>query len=143
VGKLGELVDIKTEFIQSADVSVISHEPFSPVRQSSLLMSPCSAQSCHSANQSPANNKKQEAAENRLRISKKIQEIDQLCPRSRKMQAYDNQRAAKVDHDQVALKMKSCELNLKLAILEVAEVKSILERRKLLNDSYNEMIIID
>ncbi len=134
--------DVKTEFIELGDVSVIPRDlavqPYSPARQSSLLMSPCSAQSC-----SPANNKKQEAAENRAKISKKIQEIDQLCPRSRKMQAYDNQRAAKVEHDQVLLRMKSCELNLKLAILEVTEVKSILERRKLLNDSYNEMIIID
>ena len=140
--KLGELVDVKTEL---ADASVIFREPYSPARQLSLVMSPCSAQSCsaQSTAQSPANNKKQETEESRARISKRIQEIDQLCPRSRKMQAYDKQRIAKVDHDQVALKMKTCELNLKLAILEVTEVKSILERRKLLNDSYNEMIIID
>ena len=45
-----EPTELKTEFIELGDVSVIPRDlavqPYSPARQSSLLMSPSSAQSC-------------------------------------------------------------------------------------------------
>lgn len=86
---------------------------------------------------------KQEAAEFRLKTSKQIQAIDQLWPRERKAQVWDEHRRAKNDLDQAALNMKDCDLCFKMAVLRVTELRSILEQRKLLDAAFNETVIID
>jgi alpha-D-ribose 1-methylphosphonate 5-triphosphate synthase subunit PhnI len=59
------------------------------------------------------------------------------------MQVYDQQRQARIDFDLAASRVKQTETNLKLAVLRVAEVKAILDRRQILETSYNDVIIIE
>ena len=86
---------------------------------------------------------KQEVAVFRLKISKEIQNLDQLWNHEKKAKVWDEHRQAKNDFDQASLNMKNCDLRFKMAELRVAELRSILAQRKLLEAAWNETVIID